>query len=764
MRRLAAFWTGILMALAVPAGAQHPVPFPYIQGPDFTGPYPVIFEPPDEIAPEQREREERAAATAEAACDAGDLAGCADLGSAYLDGVGRPMNRFVGELLLRQACDGGDAEGCRRLGNWLVDSSSNIAPEWQAEAFDYGVAMLGRSCALGNFDACSEQANAMAMGLSEGSGDLAAAVALRRAACARGADRACRELAANLTASDDDSARAEGIGLLARQCRRGNRLACEQIAPLVAQDAPLAQEMADLGCRIDSAELCHRLGLIMFARASGPPEHRTQALALFDRACVLSESYCTLPDQIRDRPALVESCEAGELADCVTLAWIYAGYRSPLYSPAEAASLLGRACEAGMVESCSRAVGVLRNDDIPDNPDSDARIARWYDIACGAGSAQDCINLADHLLDRYSDAETRARGYALLIEPCEGGDVYACRHLDERANDDPDAPLLAADARFNPPLTEEQVAEIEREKERARIAGRTATVTCWESTVEFRGAVYADKRCIARRKLVIKGFLVPPGHAPWQALLWRPERLGRPLAPSERLECGGALIAEGWVITAAHCVVDKDKRPIVTKDYTIRLGVTDAYSTQGASYRILNLFPHQLYVERGRIFDVALIQFDPKSGPKLPTKAVKTIAVDGGKGPPLALSGGMTVYAFGWGNTAYRGQNSQVLKGAKLELQDIAECQRKTATDRAFLLGSVLCASAPDKTQVCDGDSGGPLISYAGRGPTIVGVVSAGTDCGQTGVPTRFTRLSVSRIRKWIEDVLQGRVTPLPPR
>ncbi|MEQ5787523.1 trypsin-like serine protease [Erythrobacter sp. NFXS35] len=768
MGRLAAVLAGFGFVFALPASAQQPIPFPYIQGMEVRGPHNLVENPESNAPGEQREGEQRLADAAEAACEAGDLQGCTALGRSFLEGVGRPLNRPVAELLLRQACDGAEVEGCLVLGKWLVEPNRVIVARWQGEAYAYGIAMLGRACTLGSVDACSEQADAVEFGFDAAMADVGAAVVLRRRACTRGSDRACRELAASLAKSDEQAARQEAIDLLERQCRKGDVRGCEQIMPLVAQNAALAQAMADLGCRADSAVLCHKLGEILFAQASGPPEGRQAALAQFDRACGLNESFCLLPEQIRTRPVLVQGCGLGEQADCVALARIYSQTPdSPLHSPAEAVMLLGDACEAGVIDVCAEAVGVLRGDDIPDNPDSTARIALWYDTACSAGSDRDCTSLGKHLLASYSDRENRDRGYALLTRICETGDKYTCDDLEKVAQSDPDGPLLAADSRFIPPLSEEEQAEIDRGIEQERAASAMANVLCYSSTVVFRGVTYEDRVCNATVRKMIRGFLVPPGAAPWQALLWRPERVAgrrRPLPPSERLECGGALIGTGWIVTAAHCVLDEDKKPIITRDYSIRLGVTDAYSTQGASYRIQNVFPHESYIVKGSLFDIALIQFDPRSGDRWPPKDVKTINLDGRRNTPLSLNGGMPVYAFGWGNTALRGQNSQVLKGALLQLQDIPQCQRETATDEAFLLGSLLCASAEDKSQACDGDSGGPLISYAGRGPTLIGVVSAGTDCGQTGVPTRFTRVSVARVRDWIDRVLAGSVTPIRPR
>lgn len=69
-----------------------------------------------------------------------------------------------------------------------------------------------------------------------------------------------------------------------------------------------------------------------------------------------------------------------------------------------------------------------------------------------------------------------------------------------------------------------------------------------------------------------------------------------------------------------------------------------------------------------------------------------------------------------------------------------------------ILRQSVVCAKGEDHRSVCNGDSGGPLISNQKSYKSLIGVASfASTKGCESGYPQVFTRISY--YQKWIKEV-----------
>ena len=254
-------------------------------------------------------------------------------------------------------------------------------------------------------------------------------------------------------------------------------------------------------------------------------------------------------------------------------------------------------------------------------------------------------------------------------------------------------------------------------------------------------------------------WVAKPGDAPWMAQIQRPLYVrsvtNRALQWDDRQFCGGAKIAPGWIVTAAHCLNDEGIN-IRDGGYRVRLGMTDIRDGRvGASYKIVRVIQHPNYGKPTRYAnDIALIQFASDAETARADRAwIETIAIDPDR-PGAKSFGGKEAWFYGWGVTNSQ-RPSALLRYGKIKLQPDGGC----ATPLIALCGR---GEGVQGSTQCHGDSGGPLIVHYGRVPVLVGLVShnAGKQtCGVNEKQGVYTRVAAAR--GWIEGYT-GRLPAAP--
>ncbi|KAL4658920.1 complement factor D-like [Arapaima gigas] len=207
-----------------------------------------------------------------------------------------------------------------------------------------------------------------------------------------------------------------------------------------------------------------------------------------------------------------------------------------------------------------------------------------------------------------------------------------------------------------------------------------------------------------------------------------------------RHECGGFLIQEQWVMSAAHCFGQG------TEGVKIVLGAHSLKQPEETKqeFTISQVHSHPNFNRINYDNDIALVKLDR---PAVMTDAVKVVEFNraGGVEPGVTDE----VNAAGWGSTNNRGARPDNLLEVFVEVMDPKLCSRSDYYGTKFT-DNMLCAARRQK-DTCDGDSGGPLL-YNG---IAVGVTSnGGKKCGSSRKPGVYT--IISHFTTWIDNTMQG--------
>ncbi|XP_044761178.1 phenoloxidase-activating factor 2-like [Coccinella septempunctata] len=236
------------------------------------------------------------------------------------------------------------------------------------------------------------------------------------------------------------------------------------------------------------------------------------------------------------------------------------------------------------------------------------------------------------------------------------------------------------------------------------------------------------------------------GEFPWMASIHRKNQLDGVF----QFRCGGSLISDSVVLTAAHCVYSSRKTPSelrIIANAKKQIGKVGVDISEERDVK--KVFVHPEYYSGGAHNDIALIFLEKSYND---SKDLNSICL-----PNRNSTYDKTrCIAAGWGVGNKRESNGEnILSKVQLPIIDHESCQiqlRKTKLGEDFVLHeSSICAGGEKGKDTCQGDGGGPLICPNEEGFFLqLGIVSWGVDCSKENQPGVYT--NVEKFVDWIQN------------
>ncbi|KAF5922418.1 hypothetical protein HPG69_009462 [Diceros bicornis minor] len=216
-----------------------------------------------------------------------------------------------------------------------------------------------------------------------------------------------------------------------------------------------------------------------------------------------------------------------------------------------------------------------------------------------------------------------------------------------------------------------------------------------------------DNACTTKIKpRVVGGRASVSGEWPWQITL-------HVTSPTQRHLCGGSIIGNQWILTAAHCF-DEVVSPKILRVYGGILNQSEI-KEDTSFFGVQEIIIHDQYEKAESGYDIALLKLETTMN--------------------------------------YTDKIQNTLQKAEIPLVTNEECQ--TRYTKYKITNKMICAGYKEGGKdACKGDSGGPLSCKHDEVWHLVGITSWGEGCAQRERPGVYT--NVVRYVDWILEKTQA--------
>ncbi|XP_065363731.1 trypsin-1-like [Calliphora vicina] len=200
--------------------------------------------------------------------------------------------------------------------------------------------------------------------------------------------------------------------------------------------------------------------------------------------------------------------------------------------------------------------------------------------------------------------------------------------------------------------------------------------------------------------------------------------------------CGGSIINERTIVTAAHCLYYTTASKV-----KVHVGEKSRTVNEGEVYDVEAVYFHEKWTSVTQDYDVGLVRI---VGSFTFGEHVQPIKL---AGPREKIRDGSYATVLGWGFTDLNEQRAaENLMVGHVPIVKQTTCNRQMG---GLVTKRMICAGFKNGgVDACQMDSGGPLVADK----KLIGIVSWGVSCAQPNKPGVYAR--VSELLPWIENIL----------